>query len=131
MPIPISSFPGAFGWGVALTARGGCQSANIGGLATCARWHGARRRAFKWNVELGAVKSSAQSALVLNVLRLGDGGTSTWAAVPLQHLGGHARPPGSQQMAATSIDKNTSARPIGQLEIKDELSQRIGLSGEW
>jgi hypothetical protein len=34
-------------------------------------------------------------------------------------------------MAATSILEITSTRPIGQLEIKDELSQRIGLSGEW
>jgi len=84
----------------------------------------------KWNVELGAVKSSAQSALVLNVLRLGDGGTNTWAAVPSHHSGGHPRPPGSQQMAATSTRENTSARPIGQLEVKDELGQRIGLSGE-
>jgi hypothetical protein len=33
-------------------------------------------------------------------------------------------------MAATSIRKNTSARPVGQLEVKDELSQRIGFSGE-
>jgi hypothetical protein len=78
-------------------------------------------------MECGAwgVESSAQSALVLNVLRLGDGGTNTWAAVPLQHLGGHARPPGSQQMAATSVAKSTSARLGGQLEAKNELSQRI------
>ncbi len=69
------------------------------------------------------MESSAQSALVLNVLRLGDGGTSTWAAVPFQHLGGHARPPGSQQMAATSIAERTSARLSGQLEAKNELNR--------
>jgi hypothetical protein len=33
-------------------------------------------------------------------------------------------------MAATSITENTSARLIGQLEAKNELNQRIGLSGE-
>jgi len=71
------------------------------------------------------VESSAQSALVFNVLRLGDGGTSTWAAVPFQHLGGHARPPGSQQMATTSTAKNTSARLSGQREAENELRARI------
>ncbi len=98
-------------------------------LCGCA-WHGARRRAFKWNVELGAVESSAQSALVLNVLRLGAGRTRTWAAVTSHHSGGHARPPVSQQMAATSILEDTSTWPIGQLEATNELSQRIALSGE-
>jgi hypothetical protein len=99
-------------------------------LAVSLRVRVARRRAFKWNVELGAVESSAQSALVLNVLRLGAGGTRTWAAVTSHHSGGHARPPVSQQMAATSIPENTSTRPIGQLEATNELSQRIALSGE-
>jgi hypothetical protein len=33
-------------------------------------------------------------------------------------------------MAATSIRENTSARPIGQLEAENELSQQIVLSGE-
>jgi hypothetical protein len=122
MSTPIYSLPWACGRGVALTARGGCRSANISGLAACSRWHGARRRAFKWNVEPGVVESSAQSALVLNILRLGDGGTSTWAAVPIQHLGGHARPPGSQQMAATSISKSTSVRLSGQPEAENEQS---------
>ena len=79
-------------------------------------WHGAQRRAFKWIVEPGAVESSAQSALVLSVLCLGDGRASTWAAVPSHHSGGHTRPPGSQQMAATSALEDISAGPIGQLE---------------
>ena len=79
---------------------------------------------------LGAVESSAEPTLVLYVLRLGDGGANTWAAVASHHSGGHARPPGSQQMSATSMLENTSARPIGQLEVKDELSQQIALSGE-
>ena len=69
------------------------------------------------------MESSAQSALVSNVLRLGDGGTSTWTAVPFQHFGGHARPPGSQQMAATSIGEDISAPLSGQLEVENELGE--------
>ncbi len=74
------------------------------------------------------MESSTQSALVLNVLRLGAGRASTWAVVPSHHLGGHARPPVSQQMAAASVDEITWARLTGQLDVQDKLSQRIALS---
>ena len=125
-PSWISSLPWAFG-------PGGCAH-RTRRASICNDWrsrcgcasHGARRRAFKWNVKCGAVESSAQSALVLNVLRLGDGGANTWAAVPSHHSGGHTRPPGSQQMAATSAFEDISAGPIGQLEGKTSRASESG-----
>jgi hypothetical protein len=51
--------------------------------------------------KLGCLKSSAESALVLDIFRLGYGGANSWASVASHHSGGHARPPSLSQNAAT------------------------------